>query len=137
MPGIPMMKAANDGEFVHYPGALGEQVANMNTRNLGGNGTERSPVFLRGIGLGIPSFVLTGASPLPKDDDRLGLFPLARFQQGLGPKQVTISQPGQPKGARLDETPTITDQVPSEFPATESVRLAHSNSMNELPFLTG
>ena len=66
MPGVPMMKASNNGELVHDPGAFGEQIANMNTRNLGGHGSKRSPVFLWGIRLGIPSFVLAGP-PVAKE----------------------------------------------------------------------
>ena len=66
-----MVEASQNGELIDHLGTLGKEVADLNARDVGGGGPECTAVFLRGIGLGIPCFMLAGSTSLPENDDGL------------------------------------------------------------------
>ena len=79
-----MVKASNDGEFVHHLRAFWKKVANLYAGHVGGHRAERATVILRRVGLGVPCLVLTGPSALPQYDDGLLLGSLCRIGSAFG-----------------------------------------------------
>ena len=64
---------ADDTEAMGNLGGVGERLAEMSSRNPGGDGAERVADLRRGVGLGVEGFVLWGASGQKDEDAGLGL----------------------------------------------------------------
>ena len=123
VPCIRMIKASNNGKFVHHLRAFWKKVANLYAGHVGGHRAERATVILRGIGFRVPSLVLTGPSALPQYDDGLLLGSLCRIDSTFGLQYLGQGKARHAQGACLDETTPVNRKVSSKLFATECVGL--------------
>ena len=105
---------ADDGELVHQRGLLGQMLAQVNARQLRGNGLERPAIAGRRVGLRVPHVHMAGTAGHPEEDDGLVAAHRAAGGGGLRPdaKEIWQRQPAEAREAGLEHRAAAGDVQP-------------------------
>ena len=104
-----VLETADDRPFVHDPGRLGQELADLNARDPGCDRLELAANLDRSVGLHVPGFKLARPAAHVKDDHRRRPFDSLSGQgsSGFGSHQARKRQPTGAQHAHLEQASPV------------------------------